>query len=114
MKSFHLMMIFFLRNAMSKTSENTKTYLAAFATLSEVNAVKRSFPGTFFPMKQTPSCISHGGCSFALELNRDEAVDVIKSAERKNIYLILYSIEYGTRIKYTLIEKNGGEYDLSK
>ncbi len=98
---------------MSKISDNSKTFLAAFATLSEVNAVKRTFPGTFFRMKQTPSCISHGGCSFALELNGKQTTEVIKSAEEKNIRFILYCIKPEGPEKYILIEKAGGEYDLS-
>ena len=70
-------------------------FLMAFASLTELNSVKRSFRGTHLPMRQLPANTADWGCGFGLALDESNVGAVSRVARESQLTFRLFRAQFG-------------------
>jgi len=68
-------------------------FLMAFASLTELNSVKRSFRGTHLPMRQLPANTASWGCGFGLALDDSNVAAVSRVARESRLTFRLFRVQ---------------------
>lgn len=69
------------------------TYLMAFGSLTDLNAVKRAYREGYLAMRRTPACLAKAGCGFAVMVASASLPSVRLAAQRSGVCYRLFRVE---------------------